>query len=199
VFHLDWRSKTARLLTPSVDTGKVPEDPRVRFEGLVRQYGRLIASVVRRVAHRAGDLIREDIEQKVLVALWRQIESEQTIEYPSSYIYRIAVREAVRMMRQEISRAQEPLEESGPGAVQPASSPSSPYDDVARREIREHIERSLDELTPERARAVRAHLAGFAVQEIMEMYGWPYQKARNLIARGMADLREGLDRRGIHG
>jgi hypothetical protein len=33
----------------------------------------------------------------------------------------------------------------------------------------------------------------------MEMYGWSYQKARNLVARGMADLREALARRGIHG
>ena len=46
---------------------------------------------------------------------------------------------------------------------------------------------------------MRAHLAGFDVQEIIGMYGWPYQKARNLIARGMADLRAALRRRGIDG
>jgi hypothetical protein len=31
------------------------------------------------------------------------------------------------------------------------------------------------------------------------MYGWTYQKARNLIARGMADVREALARRGVRG
>ena len=184
------------MLTPSAnDPGNLPDDRRVRFEALVAQYGRLIASVVRRVAQRTGDLVREDIEQKVLLALWRQIESEQTIDHPSSYIYRIAVREAVRMMRQETSRAQEPLDVGG----EVAHRGGGPYEDVARRELRDHIESSLEELAADRQRAVRAHLAGFAVQEIMEMFGWPYQKARNLIARGMADLREGLLRRGIHG
>jgi len=33
----------------------------------------------------------------------------------------------------------------------------------------------------------------------MRMYGWPYQRARNLIARGMGDLRGALGARGIDG
>jgi hypothetical protein len=44
---------------------------------------------------------------------------------------------------------------------------------------------------------VRAHLAGFDVRDIMEMWGWTYQTARHAIARGMADLRVALRRRGI--
>jgi len=43
---------------------------------------------------------------------------------------------------------------------------------------------------------VMAHLAGYEVKEIMAMFEWPYHKARNLIARGMADLRRKLDARG---
>jgi RNA polymerase sigma factor (sigma-70 family) len=187
------------LLTPAEEkTDPVKPDPRARFESLVRQYGRLIAGVVRRVTGPRGDLVREDIEQRVLVSLWRRIESEQTIDYPSSYIYRMAVREAVRMMRQETSRGQEPLEEAQDVPAAP-NRREDPYDEAARAEQRRQIEGGLAELLPDRQRAVRAHLSGFDVQEIMGMYSWPYQKARNLIARGMADLREALLRRGIHG
>ena len=186
------------MLTPvEKELAALGPDPRARFEGLVRQYGRLISGVVRRVAGRSGDHVREDVEQKVLVALWRQIENEQTIDHPSSYIYRIAIRETVRMMRQETSRGQEPLEEEGPGMLPDPR--EDPYDSTARAEQRRQIESSLAELAEERQRAVRAHLAGFDVQEIMKMYGWAYQKARNLIARGMVDLRQALGRRGIHG
>lgn len=173
------------------------ENRRLRFGELVQQYGRLISAVVRRVAGRAGDLVREDVEQKVLVSLWRQIENEQTIDHPSSYIYRIAVREAVRMMRQELARAQEPLDEGGVVAA-PDARPD-PFDKLVGRELQQKLEETLRELGAERQRAVRAHLAGFDVQEIMEMYGWPYQKARNLVARGMAELRLGLRQRGVHG
>jgi DNA-directed RNA polymerase specialized sigma24 family protein len=41
-------------------------------------------------------------------------------------------------------------------------------------------------------------LSGFTVTEIMEMFEWPYQRARHLIERGMADLRRALRERGIH-
>jgi DNA-directed RNA polymerase specialized sigma24 family protein len=100
-------------------------------------------------------------------------------------------------MRQETSRGRRVVaEETAEARPDPAPDPSH---DVTRREQREHIESSLAELRPEREKAVRAHLAGFAVQEIMEMYAWPYEKARNLIARGMQDLRAALRRRGIHG
>ena len=90
-------------------------------------------------------------------------------------------------MRQETSRTRRAVTDAEAEA-QPDSRPD-PSESVAGREQREHIESSLAELGPERERAVRAHLAGFAVQEIMEMHTWSYQKARNLIARGMQDLR----------
>jgi DNA-directed RNA polymerase specialized sigma24 family protein len=61
------------------------------------------------------------------------------------------------------------------------------------------VEECVASLAAERQRAVRAHLSGFDVQEIMAMHGWPYQKARNLIARGMAELREALLQKGIRG
>ena len=48
----------------------------------------------------------------------------------------------------------------------------------------------------DRAKAVRLHLAGHAVDEIMQVHGWTYQKARNLIARGMSDLRDALRKGG---
>jgi hypothetical protein len=46
---------------------------------------------------------------------------------------------------------------------------------------------------------VQGYLAGFSVPELMTMYGWSYERARNLSARGMADLRARLRMRGIDG
>ena len=66
-------------------------------------------------------------------------------------------------------------------------------------ELGARIDRAIDSLLVERRQAVRAHLAGYSVDEIMQAYGWPYQKARNLIARGMSDLREELRKAGYGG
>jgi RNA polymerase sigma factor (sigma-70 family) len=170
-------------------------DVHARFEDLVRQYGRLIASVVARVGGSRASLIREDIEQQVLIGLWKQVEREQTINYPASYIYRAAVRETVRALRREAAREAEPIQD-GDGVV--AERSTDPYLAVAGREQESRLEAGLASLTPDREKAVRGHLLGFDVAEIMRMYGWPYQKTRNLIARGMADLRRSLQEKGLH-
>jgi DNA-directed RNA polymerase specialized sigma24 family protein len=72
-----------------------------------------------------------------------------------------------------------------------------PEQAAAARERREALAAALAGLAPDRARAVRAHLAGWSVQEIMELTGWTYQRTRNLVARGMADLRSALLARGV--
>lgn len=164
-----------------------------RFEGMVRQYGRLISSVVARVGGRATSLFREDIEQQVLIELWRQVDREQKIDHPSSYLYKAAVRETVRVLRRELSR------EAVPDEVQDGYGGESPYQTLAGKEQAAQVEECVASLAPDRQRAVRAHLSGFDVQEIMAMHGWPYQKARNLVARGMAELREALLRKGVRG
>jgi RNA polymerase sigma-70 factor (ECF subfamily) len=53
-------------------------------------------------------------------------------------------------------------------------------------------------LLPESRRAVvRMHLAGYERDEIAELLGWSEPKTRNLLYRGLADLREILESWGI--
>lgn len=169
--------------------------PDARFEALVRDYGRLIRHAIRRAARTDAPRLGDDIEQLVLVSLWQQIAREQTIEHPASYVYRAAVRETVRAIRRD--RAQAAMAVPVGEQVEHLMTGATQDDDVQRREQRAALRASLETLAPDRARAVRAHLAGFSVQEVMALCGWPYQRARNLIARGMADLRVALRERGV--
>ncbi|HVQ29264.1 MAG TPA: sigma-70 family RNA polymerase sigma factor, partial [Vicinamibacteria bacterium] len=166
-----------------------------RFEALVRQYGRLITAVVARVGGARAAGARDDVAQEVLLALWKRLEREQTMEVGSSYVYKAAVRETVRALRREGSKRQETLDEN---TAPPNSPASGPFEHLAESERGARIEACLGSLPLERERAVRAHLRGFEIGEIMGLYGWPYQKARNLVARGMTDLRRLLREQGIH-
>lgn len=169
--------------------------PDARFDALVRDYGRLIRHAIRRAAGPDAPRLADDIEQVVLVSLWQQIAREQTIEHPASYVYRAAVRETVRAVRRD--RVQAAMAVPVGEQAEQVMSGAAPDESVERREQRVALRASLETLHPERARAVRAHLAGFSVDEIMHLCGWPYQRARNLIARGMADLRVALRERGV--
>jgi RNA polymerase sigma factor (sigma-70 family) len=165
------------------------------IDQLAGRYARLIRSVVARVAGDRAASVGEDVEQRVLVALWKVTSGEQEIHHPSSYIYRTAVRETVRILREE-RRGEENLDDLAGRAHSPVRTP----EELANaRELGAQIMASLKGLSGERRRAVRAHLAGFSVNEMMEIFDWPYNKARNLIARGMADLRRELRERGVDG
>lgn len=182
---------------PTTVPAPVPAAPdvRVRMEDLVRQYGKLIAAMVRRVGRSASTQMREDIQQRVLIALWKQLRRNQAIEHPTTYIYRTAVRETVRMMREEANRAQDPIDDHAPAGLR--AERGDPHSELDRKEKMARIRAAIVEIAPERRVAVRAHLSGFDVTEIMGRYGWSYQKARNLIARGMADLRRILMENGL--
>ena len=169
-------------------------DPLGSLGQLLGRYAALVKRVVGKVSGgRAQD--PEEIEQQVLEALWKAAR-EQTIDHPTSYVYRIAVRETVRALRRQ---------QGGPlaapdGTLEALPGPGpDPEKSAAGRELGAAVEEVLRRLQPERALAARASLAGFSVEELMEAQGWPYQKARNLIARGVADLRAALRAEGIDG
>jgi len=166
--------------------GETPEETCAR---LIERYRALIASAVSKVARRRDPDLTDEVAQRVGEALWKQVRREQTIEHPASYLYRCAVRETVRLLKQELAREDlvpDLRHDDAPG----------PDAHLRGREAAERVDRVLERLPAERAAAVRAHLAGFTVDEIMQVHGWPYQKARNLIARGMADLRTQLAEEG---
>lgn len=162
------------------------------LEELVSRYSRLIRSAVGRVAGPLSEAVADDIEQAVVISLWRAMPDEQTPSYPSSYLYRAAVRETVRTMRRLHGGADSEIDE---GHRDPAPDPERR---AASGELGSTIRAALATLAPRRRSAVEAHLMGFDVHEVMRMQGWSYNTARNLIARGMADLRQELVRRGVH-
>lgn len=165
------------------------------IEQLVRKFSRLVRAVAAKVGGSAGRQIADDVEQQVFLNLWRQLEREQSIDNHASYIYRCAVRETVRLLSRE-GREQANDEEAAAAAGDPAPSPA---ERLASSERAAAIADALKALAIDRRRAAQAYLAGFSVQETMAMYGWTYQRARNLSTRGMAELRDELRKRGIDG
>ncbi len=157
---------------------------------IARKYSRLIRSAVARVAGPSTDLVAEDVEQEVLFSMWRAMPGEQMPTHPSSYLYRAAIRETVRVLKE--TRNTRPLED---GADTANVSPD-PDKLAEAAELGGAIRMALSEISRDRQRAATAHLAGYDVREIMAMFDWTYNKARNLIARGMKDLRGKLEARG---
>jgi RNA polymerase sigma-70 factor (ECF subfamily) len=159
-----------------------------RLAALMAGYRRLVRSVIARAGGRTLRDSREDIEQQVWIAIWRRLQGEQEIDHPTSYLYTVARREALRAVEEELARVRH-LETMPPPADRAAGDPDRA---LAERETDARVQAALAELSPDRRRAMQAVLLGLSVGEIQALFGWSYERARNLIARGRADLREKL-------
>ncbi len=162
------------------------EDPK--FEQLVRDYSGLIRRVIARVSGRpylTGQL-QDDIAQEVFLALWKRLKREQPIEDPTSYIFSVARREAIRLLMREASRRSQSLEDEHMELPSPQVSALS---SLEARELGQAVEAALQQLPADRRRAARAHLIGLDAAEIGRLTGWSYNRVRNLVSRGMLDLR----------
>jgi DNA-directed RNA polymerase specialized sigma24 family protein len=170
-------------------------DLAARFDELMVQYDRLIRAIVARLGRRFGlsrdsFLVQDDIAQEVRFDIWKQIARGQVIDFPATYIYKATIRETVRALRRMTTREMESIEEKG--VADQVVDGADPFKLLAARDQFKAIVAGIRALAPDRQAAVTAHLSGFQFQEVMVMHGWSYQKARNLVARGMADLRAGL-------
>jgi RNA polymerase sigma-70 factor (ECF subfamily) len=163
-----------------------------RFEGLVRKVGR-----DRRLSERDLD----ELLQEVRIRLWRAHQghpqaSEQIGAAPASYVYRTAVTAMLDMFRRRRARREDemaPLEE----ADRSVTGGEGPDRAVHARELGDQVVRAIETLPASRRPVVRMYLAGHSKEEIASLLGWTDDKTRNLLYRGLADLRAQLLSMGV--
>ncbi len=161
-----------------------------RFAGLVRRVG---------LKHRLSEADLEDVLQEVRIRLWRarsHPQSERTEQVSASYVYRVAVSAAVDLLRRRRARGAEQtvaLDET----EEPVADHSDPARSVEESELSAQLARAIEAITPSRRPVVRMYLAGYSGEEVAQVMGWSEAKTRNLLYRGLADLRERLTEMGI--
>ena len=175
-----------------------------RFERLMDRYAALLRSVVAQHCPRDLGVEAIDIEHEARVRLWRALTREKELTDPASYIYRVAVTTAIDAVRRVVARREDQLrteayeDEERTNVVNlPADPAHAPDAITARRELMDRIAAAVRSLAENRRRAVELHLQGLSLAEIAELLGWTEPKARNLVYRGLDELRDALRREGI--
>jgi RNA polymerase sigma-70 factor (ECF subfamily) len=154
-----------------------------------------LARAVRRQCPRWLASAAEDIVQAALVKVIesaRRRETERTLS--SFYLYRVAHSELVDEIRRRNRRREVAMEEVGPSgdeqAVVDPALPGDPEQDAALQELGLAVRDCLMAMKRERRLAVALYLEGHAVPEAARLLEWPEKRTKNLIYRGLADLRE---------
>lgn len=166
------------------------------LEATITRFRRMVRSIGAERGLSEADL--DELLQEVRIRLWRANPSgEQTGAIGTSYVYRAAVSAALDILRQRRAYAADRTEsvELHSGQL-PARAPG-PQGEMERAELGERILAAVDSLQPARQAAVRMYLKGYERAEIEELMGWSEARTRNLLYRGLADLRERLVEYGI--
>lgn len=158
-----------------------------RFAGLVRGVG---------WRHRLSEAEVHELLQQVRIRLWQaQGTSEQINRVSASYVYRTAVSAVLDMMRRRRAQRTEQMLSIEDGMV--ATATANPERDLESSEVVAQVTRAIDSIPLSRRAVVRMYLAGHPREEIADLLGWSEAKTRNLLYRGLGDLRARLTEQGI--
>jgi RNA polymerase sigma-70 factor, ECF subfamily len=152
---------------------------------------RTLRAAVARACPAERSSSREDLVQSALV---RVIEREQADEKntvrTASYLWRVAFTAAADELRRRRSEDRKSERaDMQPGQLSEATSPGP--------ELALAIRDCLARLAEPRRLAVLLHLQGFRAEEAERVLRWNLKRVQNLTYRGLADLRECLDGKGL--
>ena len=168
------------------------------LESLLQRYRESIVRVARR--HGLSDHLLDEAVQELRIRLWRTFPgSDQLAAVSAGYLYRASVTAALSVLRRRRAKRESGVElTSRLESATPAREPG-PEQAVDESELAATVTRAVAELAPARQAVVRLHLRGYHRDEIASLLGWSEAKTRNLLYRGLDDLRAILAKHGIGG
>jgi RNA polymerase sigma factor (sigma-70 family) len=160
--------------------------------------------MIRRVAwrHRLSNADVDEVLQEVRIRIWKASggadgASEQLVQSPTSYVYRTAVSAAIDLIRkQRTERERSTVSLDGDDAPVVAAAPTAQAA-LEGSELAAQVGRAIDQIPESRRPVVRMYLAGYSREDIAQLMGWTEAKTRNLLYRGLDDLRRRLAEMGI--
>lgn len=176
-------------LAPDADVSRALRDLIARFDAFIRR-------TASRHGLRGADL--DEVVQDLHVRIWKSFGTSASIRSAKpSYMYRAAVSASLDIIRRRraLKARATPLDEVPATGL--ADRTHGVEDRLVRDDLARVVHESLAEVQESRRAVVRLHLAGYDRFEIAELLGWTEGKTRNLLYRGLEDLRHVLAARGI--
>jgi RNA polymerase sigma-70 factor (ECF subfamily) len=165
------------------------------IESVIARFRTMVRSVGARRGLVEADL--DEVLQDVRIRLWQAGEGGKALEeLGSSYLYHVATTAALDLLRRRRARRADDTEDIRE-RTDLTTDRASPHDALEARELASQIEAAVETLAIDRRVAVRFHLAGYDREDIARMLGWTPARTRNLLYRGLDDLRRRLTDMGI--
>jgi RNA polymerase sigma-70 factor (ECF subfamily) len=173
----------------ALDTQKTED-----FERVLETYSSSIRSSLARFGLDRRGIDPEDVLQDIRLKLWKRFMSEKKIRRRASYIS-VVVNSALADCLRRARRVDKVVgREKQRVLLETRAAPNNPAPD---ENIRRMLGEATDALLESRRAVVKLFLLDLSLDEITQSLGWSRNKTRNLLYRGIADIRKSLMDRGI--
>ncbi len=158
------------------------------FEDLVNRFSDFIRIHIHKYNLYRYGLDPEDVSQDVKIKIWKLLRSEKNIISYSSYIKKIVNSSVIDQLR-KLRR-----EEGVFNHEKLIAERELAYSlELARfRGLEETVGKAVDTLLDSRRQVVKLYLLNLSIDEIAGYLHWSTGKTRNLLYRGLADLKKAL-------
>ena len=191
---------------PSGDRPSIPGQLSAGLEAAIVRFGALVRQVAWRHQLDGDDL--DEVLQDVRLRLWRaRGDTEQLASVSASYVYRTAASAALDLIRRRrrprevrlaLSGAQGDADATVDNVASGSVQHGNPEASLDAGELGRAVTAAIERIPLSRRGVVRMYLMGHPPMEIGNLMGWTEPKTRNLLYRGLADLRAQLTAMGYN-
>lgn len=178
------------------DSGMTEPNDRVSvaLEALLVRFGRM----VRRVGfdHGLAEADIDEVLQEVRIRIWKA-RPDTADQLNAAYVHRTAVTAALDIVRRRRSLSRFVDSESTEEVPARSDAVGDPQKSLEAAELEMRVAEAVATLAASRRPVVRMYLQGYSREEIAGLLGWSEAKTRNLLYRGLADLRARLAGAGV--
>jgi RNA polymerase sigma factor (sigma-70 family) len=171
------------------------QDKKDDFENLVKNFAGLIYFHIKKFNLSNNSLDYEDISQDVILKLWKVIKNEKKIKHHSSYIKKVVnstIIDYLRKSRRQKKAISFKMQEKIAENRIPFNKGNDP-----KNNLKKMIYEAVENLIESRKKVIKLYLLDLSIEEISILLDWTENKTRNLLYRGLSDLKNNLKENGI--
>lgn len=165
------------------------------FEEVIENFARFIEANIQKFDPQKSGIDPEDISQEIKIKIWKVLQDEKNIHNYTSYIRKIVDSTVIDQLRRfrrqtgiiKIEKRKKIADHKNQYAMNSQS----------ERDYSIILGKAIDSLMESRRKPVRLFLLNMSLDEISIYLKWSRDKTRNLLYRGLADLKKVLKEQGI--
>ena len=165
------------------------------FDAIIDKFSRFIKIQIQKFNLHKYGLDQDDIFQEVKIKIWKILDNEKKIQNYASYLKKIVDSSVIDQLR-KLKREERILIHEKQRNI--AENKANYFPECSRENgIKEIIGQAVDSLLESRRKVVKLFLLNMTIEEISIYFNWSKDKTRNLLYRGLSDLKRILKEKEI--